>query len=196
MDISTAANGTPAFSALQQVPFYEPVSDTSAELSARIVAALDRVNLLDKSPLLDADAPRADLLAYYSRANRELLEVPYGMCRQPPFHTPLLPFSLSPPISSSHYPTPHPLTFQHTGAVTFTRADFTSKQFDVRMQIGTDERLASASGFPGEGVRQAYQMTMINNALLRASNASNAAVAGAAITQGLRAFPRTSRARV
>jgi hypothetical protein len=74
--------------------------------------------------------------------------------------------------------------------VNFNTFDTTTKEFAWRLQIGNDERLVSASEFPGQGIRQMYQQAVLDNTVFRNSNTSSTRLAGGTITQGFRAMPR------
>ncbi|TPX48095.1 hypothetical protein SeMB42_g01671 [Synchytrium endobioticum] len=74
--------------------------------------------------------------------------------------------------------------------VFFETLDVPNRKFKHTLQVGTDTRLASASGFPDPGWRQVILQSRLGQAYLRFSSGINGALGSATITQGLRAFPQ------
>lgn len=87
------------------------------------------------------------------------------------------------------------LTAVPYGVTRFEQLNFNAKQFGFTHQIGTDKRIAAASGFPRPGIRQLIQQTQLDNAILRNSNRTSP-LAAASITQGTRAFPQVTSTKI
>ncbi|TPX33602.1 hypothetical protein SmJEL517_g03582 [Synchytrium microbalum] len=76
------------------------------------------------------------------------------------------------------------------GGVFFETLDTTNRKFAHTLQVGTDERLASSSGYPDPGWRQTMLQARLGQAYMRFSGGVNGVLGSATITQGLRAFPQ------
>ncbi|KAI9224622.1 hypothetical protein BC828DRAFT_402117 [Blastocladiella britannica] len=69
------------------------------------------------------------------------------------------------------------------GAISFNKRDAANQKYEYTMQVGSDNRIARAASFPGQGLRRWVLNSWLANAI------AGEDASGTTITQGLRAFP-------
>lgn len=80
------------------------------------------------------------------------------------------------------------------GGVYFNKVDHDNKAYEWTMHIGYDKRLTSSTSFPTMGLRQLFQQTALDNAVLRTGNVAGLGLD--TITQGFRAFPQLQSTKI
>jgi hypothetical protein len=80
------------------------------------------------------------------------------------------------------------------GGVYFTKVDHAAKSYDWTLAIGYDKRFSTSTTFPPMGIRQLFQQTALDNAVLRTGNVGS--LGGATITQGFRAMPEVQSNKI
>ncbi|KAJ3339045.1 hypothetical protein HDU83_007802, partial [Entophlyctis luteolus] len=151
---------------------YTTDDDLDDAIDSYLRVMINGLAALNKSVLLESTSSQSasDLNAFYLAADAITAKMPYGL-----FYIFLFICLMQ---------------TQLPGALYLDEFDSENKTLRMVFHYGSDTRLGASSSFPSAGFRLLQTVAQIGQAALRSFSNGNATLAEAAITQGLRIFPK------